>query len=120
MLLDAVIITLMISGLFFFFGTSVGLVRMPDFYTRMHAASKGDTLSSIVLLAGLALYNLHDLNFDNILVSIKIMGIAVIIFISAPTTSHAIIDAGYGADVEPWSKETGETDKNITGSGGTS
>ncbi len=117
MLLDAIIIILMISGLFFFFGTSVGLVRFPDFYTRMHAARKGDTLSSMVLLGGLALYNLHDLNFDNILVSIKIMAIAAIIFIATPTASHAIIDAGYGANVEPWSKDKakeGEEDKKTT------
>lgn len=105
MLLDGIVIIMMLIGLFFFLGTSVGIVRFPDFYTRMHAASKGDTLSSMMLLTGLALYNLHDLNFDNILVSIKIMGIVVIVLIATPTASHVIIDAGYEANVEPWVKE---------------
>ena len=50
-------ITLMIAGLFFFFATTIGVLRFPDFYTRMHAAGKGDTLSSLLILVGLAIYN---------------------------------------------------------------
>ena len=41
-----------ILGLVFFLGTAVGMVRFPDFYTRMHAAGKGDTLSTMLMLAG--------------------------------------------------------------------
>ena len=37
-----------ILGLVFFLGTAVGMVRFPDFYTRMHAAGKGDTLSTML------------------------------------------------------------------------
>ncbi|MBT3785210.1 sodium:proton antiporter, partial [bacterium] len=47
MILDGIVIFCVLSGLFFFFGTSVGLLRFPGFYTRMHAAGKGDTLSSV-------------------------------------------------------------------------
>jgi multisubunit Na+/H+ antiporter MnhG subunit len=38
------------------------------------------------------------------------LSIAVIIFIATPTASHAIIDAGYGANVEPWSKGKAKAD----------
>jgi len=99
-----IIITLMSVGLFFFFGTAVGLIRFPDFYTRMHAAGKGDTLSSALLLTGLALYNLHHLSLDTALVSLKIMSIVLFIFIASPTATHAIMDAGYEANVKHWSK----------------
>ena len=34
------------TGLIFFLGTTIGLLRFPDFYSRMHAAGKGDTLST--------------------------------------------------------------------------
>ena len=37
-------------GLLFFLGAAVGLFRFPDFYTRIHAAGKGDTLSSLLIL----------------------------------------------------------------------
>ncbi len=104
-MLNAVIIILMSLGLFFFFGTSIGLIRFPDFYTRMHAAGKGDTLSSALLLTGLALYHLHHLNIDTALVSLKILSIVIFIFIASPTATHAIMDAGYETNHKHWSKE---------------
>ena len=109
-MLDAIIIVSMSAGLFFFFGTSVGLLRFPDFYSRMHAAGKGDTLSSILLLFGLALYNLHHLTPDTVLVSIKIMFISFAIFITSPTATHAIMDAGYGTNVKYWSRNKEQTE----------
>lgn len=103
-MLDIIVIALMVLGLFFFFGTTIGLHRFPDFYTRTHAAGKGDTLSSILLLSGLALYNLHHLSPDTVLVSLKIMFICVVIFITSPTATHAIMDAGYESKVKHWTK----------------
>jgi multicomponent Na+:H+ antiporter subunit G len=92
------------AGLFFFFATTIGILRFPDFYARMHAAGKGDTLSSLLLFSGLALLNLDavPLTFDNILVSLKIIAILVFIFLASPTATHAIIDAGYASGIEPW------------------
>jgi multicomponent Na+:H+ antiporter subunit G len=91
-------------GLFFFLGTSVGLLRFPDFYSRMHAAGKGDTLSSVLMLTGFALYHLHLLSVDSVLVSLKIMLICVFVFIASPTATHAIMDAGYESRVKHWTK----------------
>ena len=116
-MLNVIIVTLMSLGLFFFFGTAVGLIRFPDFYTRMHAAGKGDTLSSVLLLTGLALYHLHHLSVETALVSLKIMSIVVFVFIASPTATHAIMDAGFEANVKHWSKtrktdpQTAEEDK---------
>lgn len=110
-MLNTVIIILMILGLFFFFGTSVGLIRFPDFYTRMHAAGKGDTLSSALLLTGLALYHLHHFNFDTILVSLKIMLIVLFVFIASPTATHAIMDAGYETNAKHWEKDKKQQDE---------
>jgi len=103
-MLNAIVVFLMALGLFFFFGTSVGLIRFPDFYSRMHAAGKGDTFSTILLLAGLALYNLHHFSIDTVLVSLKILFIIGFIFIASPTATHAIMDAGFEAKVKPWFK----------------
>ena len=102
------VIVLTLSGLIFFFATTVGLLRFPDFYSRMHAAGKGDTLSSLLLLLPLALYNFHEMNIANLLVALKILLIVVFIFMASPTATHAIIDAGHEAGIKPWSKKPEE------------
>ncbi len=105
-MINTITISLTGVGLFFFFATTIGVLRFPDFYTRMHAAGKGDTLSSLLILVGLAIYNLHHLSAGNILVTIKILFILMFIFLASPTATHAIIDAGYESGIKPWGKES--------------
>ncbi len=105
------IILLIGVGLLFFFATTVGLLRFPDFYSRMHAAGKGDTLSSLLMLLALVLYNFHEFNLANLLVALKILMIVVFIFMASPTATHAITDAGYESGVKPWQKEQTEEEK---------
>lgn len=106
--MDIVIIMLTVIGLFSFFATTVGLLRFPDFYSRMHAAGKGDTLASLLILLALALYNFHEVNLANLLVAIKILSIVVFIFMASPTATHAITDAGFESGVQPWTKKPEE------------
>lgn len=99
-------IILILAGIFFFFTATVGLLRMPDFYCRMQATGKGDTLGAFLTLGGLALYNLsHGFTLAAVLVSLKIMFIAVFFFVANPTATHAITKAGLDCDYEPWTKE---------------
>jgi multicomponent Na+:H+ antiporter subunit G len=108
--MEIVTIIFVVSGLFFFFAASIGLLRFPDFYARMHATGKGDTLGGFLIILGLAVYNLfyggHS-GFDlaSILTSIKIIFIAVFFFLANPTATHAIAKAGLDAGVVPWTKE---------------
>lgn len=99
-------VVLILIGLVFFLGTALGVLRFPDYYTRVHAAGKGDTLSSMVIILALAIYNLHDFSVDNLLVSLKIGLILVFIFIASPTTAHALIEAYYLHGVKPWTRDT--------------
>ena len=103
-----VIILLALTGLVFFYTTTIGILRFPDFYSRMHAAGKGDTLSSLLMLLSLVLYNFHEVNLANLLGAAKILLIVVFIFMASPTATHAIIDAGYESDIKPWTKEPEE------------
>lgn len=103
-MMSAVCVLILAVGYFFFVATTIGLLRFPDFYSRMHAAGKGDTLSSLLMLTGLALYNLQDFSLAQLLVSLKILAISVFIFLASPTATHAIIDAGYSSGVMPWTK----------------
>lgn len=96
---------LILAGIFFFTTSTIGLLRFPDFYTRMHATGKGDTLGSLLVLAGLAIFNLIDgVSVDALLISLKIIFIAVFIFIVNPTATHAITKAGLDCSVKPWEK----------------
>jgi multicomponent Na+:H+ antiporter subunit G len=104
------VIVLTLTGILFFFATTVGILRFPDFYSRMHAAGKGDTLSSLLMLLALILYNFHEVNLANLLLALKILLIVIFIFMASPTATHAIVDAGFESGVKPWQKEKTEED----------
>ena len=89
------------SGVVFFLGTTIGLLGFPDFYTRMHAAGKGDTLSTVMILIGCICLVPMDL-----LLAIKILLIINFIFIGSPTATHAMMDAGNKAGATPWRKDS--------------
>ena len=90
-----------ILGLVFFLGTAVGMVRFPDFYTRMHAAGKGDTLSSMLMLGGFGLVIMEDFSITSWLLLVKILGIVLFIFLTTPTSSHALMRAAFEDDEMP-------------------
>ncbi|MEM9281196.1 MAG: monovalent cation/H(+) antiporter subunit G [Verrucomicrobiota bacterium] len=106
MILTVISIVLVLIGLAFFLGAAVGLIRFPDFYTRTHAAGKGDTLSSLLVILGLAIYQLrdfHSLSHDwpILLVIAKLLAVSLFILITSPTSTHALMDAGWEDGVEP-------------------
>jgi len=105
MILDTLTIVLLAAGFFFFFATTIGLLRFPGFYARMHAAGKGDTLSSLLMLAGLIVFNSHHFSVEALLVDLKIAFIMVFILMASPTATHAIIKAGYEAGLVQWQAE---------------
>ena len=102
--IDIIGMLLIVGGLVFFLGASVGLLRFPDFYTRMHAAGKGDTLSTLMILAGLALLAVSQIGVEGpavILVAIKIFAIGILITLTSPASTHALMKAGYEDKIEP-------------------
>ena len=92
-------------GLIFFLGTAVGMMRFPEFYTRMHAAGKGDTLSTMLMLTGFALVTMEDFSLGSWLLFVKIMGVVLFIFLSTPTSSHALKRAAFEDDEMPMTEE---------------
>ena len=94
-----------ISGIFIFigcvfvFGGAVGLIRMPDFYTRLHAASVTDTGGILFICIGLVLQAIFI--FENPMAAIKIVLTVVFLFFTAPTASHAVAKAALMANIIP-------------------
>ena len=94
----------LISGLIIFTGGAVGIIRFPDFYSRLHPARKLDTMGLFMSMLAIALYTLHDFSIHAILTSLKIILIVVFVFITSPTATHAIVDAGVRAGLGPWTR----------------
>ena len=102
-MLETFAVPFILVGLVFFFGCVVGLIRFPDFYTRMHAAGKGDTLSTALILIGFALLAIHqEISLSTLLVAAKILGICVFIMLTSPTSTHALMRAGYEDGIVPY------------------
>ena len=102
-------------GIFFFLAGAVGVIRFPDFYSRLHPAGMIDSMGLLLSMSGLALYVLshHGLSGTHVLTAIKIMLIVIFVYITSPTATHAIVDAGIRAGLAPWTKKkNGGTDDN--------
>jgi len=91
----------LLAGFFFTAVAAIGVLRLPDFYTRLHASGKADTLGISLSLLGLAVYEGFSL------VSVKIILIAVFIFLANPTGTHVLAKAAYRSGVKPWTKKEG-------------
>ena len=85
------------GGLFFFLVGTVGLLRLPDVYSRLHATTKGDTLGAGLILLSVALQS-------SLAVAVKLAVIAVFIFITTPTAAHLIARVSYATGIKPWKK----------------
>ena len=103
-----VVALLLFCGLIFFFGGAVGIVRFPDFYTRLHPAGKLDTAGLVTTMGSLAIYTTFVLKPASPLTAIKIILIVVFVFITSPTATHAMVDAGLRAGLAAWQKEPQE------------
>ena len=102
--MDIIVTILIVVGLVFFTGGTLGILRFPDYYSRLHPAGKLDTMASFLMLAALALFNLDPFTLGNLLTSIKIILIVVFVSLASPTAVHAIVDAGVRAGLPPWKK----------------
>jgi multicomponent Na+:H+ antiporter subunit G len=68
---------------------SIGLIRLPDFWSRLHGASITDTGGVLFLLIGMMI------QAGSIWIFLKLVAIGIFLFVSSPTASHAIANAAY-------------------------
>lgn len=99
MIFDTLAVVLLGAGLFFHGVAALGVVRMPDFYTRLHAVSKAETLGVLLTLAAVALWAGPSLT------AVKVAFVAVFIFLANPTSAHAIGRAAFRTGQVPWRRE---------------
>lgn len=89
-------IILILIGIFFLTVSSLGIVRLPDFYSRTHAVGKSETLGAMLMLSGLAVYNGFEIN------SLKLVMMLVFIALANPTATHAIAREAIRSGLAPW------------------
>ena len=95
MALDFLSWVCMIAGGVFCVIGAIGLVRMPDFYTRVHAASITDTVGAGLLLLGMML----QAGFS--LVTVKLLMVGLLLLFANPTATHALVKAALARGLEP-------------------
>ncbi|MBK9976050.1 MAG: monovalent cation/H(+) antiporter subunit G [Planctomycetes bacterium] len=101
--LDIAVILLLALGSFFSLTCAVGVLRFPDFFSRLHPAGKNDT--ACVLLFGAAMV-LESLRYDyGYLVWGRLLLLVLFAMFSSPIACHAITQAAYLDGLKPWQKK---------------
>ncbi|MBE0612562.1 MAG: monovalent cation/H(+) antiporter subunit G [Burkholderiales bacterium] len=95
MLVDVLSWVCIVAGGIFCVIGAIGLVRMPDFYTRMHAASITDTIGAGLLLFGMML----QAGFT--LIAVKLVMIGLLLLFANPTATHALAKAARARGLQP-------------------
>jgi multicomponent Na+:H+ antiporter subunit G len=103
--MNIIVIIFLALGLIFFTGGSVGIIRFPDFYSRLHPAGKLDTTGLLMTMLAAALYTIQDFSTESLLTGLKIMLIVVFVVITGPTATQAIVDAGSRAGLKKKKKK---------------
>ena len=100
---------LIVAGSIFLLIGSIGLIRLPDVFARMHAAGIVDTLAVCLLAIGMGV------QAGLSLVTVKLGLILMFMFFASPTSTHALAKAALDGGVKPQIKEDQRPDKKRLG-----
>jgi multicomponent Na+:H+ antiporter subunit G len=93
------LVLLVAVALFFHAVAAVGILRMPDFYTRLHAVAKAETVGVVLTATALIVW------VGPSLLALKIGFVAAFLFLANPTSTHAIGRAALRTGLQPWQRE---------------
>jgi len=95
LLADIISWILLVAGGIFVVISTVGMLRFPDFFTRLHAASIADTLGAMLIVVGLII----QAGFD--LISVRLLLIFFFVLFTTPTAAHALAKAAKHGNLRP-------------------
>ncbi len=98
MMTDILTTILLIVGAFFFIAGTVGLLRFPDVYTRLHALTKADNLGLGLLIVGLAL------QAESWTVMAKLFLIWFLVMLASASVAHLVARAAQQKGISPWQR----------------
>ncbi len=98
MIIDLISVIFLVAGALFILIASIGLLRMPDIYIRLHATTKSASLGILLIFAGTALA------FGSLALWIKAVISVVFIFITVPIATHVIGRVAHSMGIPQWHK----------------
>lgn len=101
---------LIVPGAAFCVIGALGLVRLPEFYSRMHGAGITDTLGASLVLLGLMLEPAHWN------VTVKLAAILFFLLVTSPTAAHALIHAAHSDGLDPGGADGARAPNRVDGS----
>ena len=87
------------GGAFFLLASAIGMLRLPDFYCRLHASGNSETLGVMLSFMGLVIYE------GLTLTSLKMIMIFLLIFLGNPIGTHILSKAAYKSGHHVWTME---------------
>lgn len=97
----------LLSGLVFFVGSAIGMLRLPDFYCRIHASGNSETLGSILAFMGMMIYE------GATMTSVKLAFVFLLVFLANPIGSHILSKSAYKSGYPVWTLRSKDADKAI-------
>ena len=91
----------LILGSFFCVVGAIGLIRLPDFYSRMHGGGITDTLGAGLVLIGLMVQGGLSL------ITVKLIMIFLFLLLTSPTGTHAVAKAAFSSGLKPFLDDKG-------------
>jgi len=89
----------LLLGFFFVLVAAIGVLRLPDFYSRLHASGKSETLGTILCIIGLVIFEGFTLT------GAKLLFIVLFILLANPIGTHVICRAAYRCGLKPWTRK---------------
>lgn len=96
LVLDLVSTVLLLAGAFFFLAGTVGMLRFPDFYSRLHALTKADNVGLGLTVLGLAM------RAESLAAAGRLFLVSALVLLAGATASHLIARSGLRRGIEPW------------------
>ena len=106
MALDALSWISITAGLFFMLVGTLGVIRMPDVYTRLHAAGMTDTMGAGFLILGMFFQTIEAIAHGEStwwFILIRLVLIYLFLLFTSPIATHALARAGLAGGLKPWS-----------------
>jgi multicomponent Na+:H+ antiporter subunit G len=98
--MDTIAGALLVAGLVFVLAGVIGVLRLPDFYARLHATSKCDTVGLSLMAAGVAIHTGFSLT------TVKVLLLVYFVAVVNTTVAHALGRAAHRSGLVPWTTDT--------------
>ncbi len=98
--MEVIAIAFILVGLSFLIVAAIGVIRLPDVFSRSHAVSLTDSLGAFLMLVGIVLHEGLSTSM------LKIIAVLALLYIQNPVIAHATVRAALRAGLKPWKRET--------------